>query len=291
MATGFKTPVHCSFDERGFCYVTECGYKIESRPRILRVNVETGDVDLFFELPEERWFQTGAMTGGCWHDGYFYVGNTDTIFRIDREGRIEDVVTGLPGRGDHQANYPIVGPPGKLYFTVGATTNTGVVGPDNWNYEWLRHFPDVHDVPGQDVTLVGTNFESIDVRAEGRDGGRVSTGAFVPYATPTEEAQVIRGDVKCNGSVLRCNPDGSELELLAWGFRNPFGKAFSPEGRLFLTDHGVDERGHRHIFGDLEDLYEVEPGRWYGWPDFASGIRLDDARWGRRGGGREPLLA
>ena len=291
VATGFKSAVHCCFDERGYCYLTEAGYKTETPPRILRVDTATGDSEVFFQLPEERWFQTGALTGGSWHDGYFYVGNTDSVLRIDREGRVEEVVTGLPGRGDHQANYPIVGPDGKLYFTVGTATNLGVVGPDNWNYEWLRYFPDVHDVPGQDVTLVGTNFESIDVRAEGHDGGRVSTGAFVPYGTATEPGQVIPGDVKCNGSVLRCNPDGSELELVAWGFRNPYGKRFSPDGRLFVTNHGIDERGHRHIFGDLEDLYEVEEGRWYGWPDFASGIRLDDPYWGRRGRGREPVIA
>ncbi len=41
----------------------------------------------------------------------------------------------------------------------------------------------------------------------------------------------------------------------------------------------------------MADLYEVRAGEWYGWPDFAAGIRLDDPHWGRRGRGREPLLA
>jgi glucose/arabinose dehydrogenase len=108
---------------------------------------------------------------------------------------------------------------------------------------------------------------------------------------PTERGQVIKGNVKCSGSVLRCNPDGSQLELVAWGLRNPFGKAFAPDGRLFVVDHGIDERGHRHIFGDVDDLYEVREREWYGWPDFAAGIRLDDEHWGRRGRGREPVLA
>src|SRR5918912_4327795 len=43
VATGFKTPVHCSFGPDGNCYVVEAGLKIESRPRILRGNVETGE--------------------------------------------------------------------------------------------------------------------------------------------------------------------------------------------------------------------------------------------------------
>jgi glucose/arabinose dehydrogenase len=41
---------------------------------------------------------------------------------------------------------------------------------------------------------------------------------------------------------------------------------FTPDGRLFATEHGIDERGERYIIGDLQDLYEVEQGRWYGWP-------------------------
>jgi glucose/arabinose dehydrogenase len=53
----------------------------------------------------------------------------------------------------------------------------------------------------------------------------------------------------------------------------------------------MDERGGRKIVEDLEDFYEIEESRWYGWPDFASGIRLDDSFWGSRGAGREPVLA
>jgi glucose/arabinose dehydrogenase len=291
VATGFKTPVHCTFGPDGRCYVTEAGYKIESRPRILVVDVETGATDVFFELPDERWLQTGAMTGACWHADSLYVSNSDNVFRVDRDGQIVDVLKDLPGRGDHQTNHPLIGPDGKLYFTIGTATNAGVVGPDNFNYEWLRHFPDVCDVPARDVTLVGANFGSQDVRVEGNITRRVETGAYVPYGTPTERGQVIKGNVKCSGSVLRCETDGSGLEVVAWGLRNPFGSAFHPDGRLFVTEHGIDERGHRHIFGDLEDLYEIREGAWYGWPDFASGIRLDDPYWGRRGRGRAPVLA
>jgi len=53
----------------------------------------------------------------------------------------------------------------------------------------------------------------------------------------------------------------------------------------------MDNRSERHIVGDFDDLYLIEEGRWYGWPDFASGIRLDDPRWGDGGQGREPVLA
>lgn len=36
VATGLNAPVHCTFDDDGFCDVSECGHKIESKPRIVR---------------------------------------------------------------------------------------------------------------------------------------------------------------------------------------------------------------------------------------------------------------
>jgi glucose/arabinose dehydrogenase len=291
VATGFHEPVHCCFDDDGNCYVIECGHKIEAKPRVLKVDVETGGCEVVFELPEERWIMTGAVTGACWHDGHLYLMNTDTLSRITPGGEMEDLVTGLPGLGDHQANYPVVGPDGRIYFGQGTYTNTAVVGADDFSYEWLRKFPHLHDVPGQDIVLTGRNYTAPNVLDEAIPTSTVETGAYVPFGTKTERGQVIEGDVKASGSVLRCNPDGSDLELVAWGLRNPYGIAFHPDGRLFATEHGIDERGSRHIIGDHEDLYEITDGAWYGWPDFASGIRLDDPSWGDGGRGREPVIA
>jgi glucose/arabinose dehydrogenase len=291
VAKNFNEPVHCCFDDQGNCYVIECGHKIEAKPRVLKVDVDTGEWEVFFDLPDDRWSVTGAVTGACWHDGHLYLMNTDTLSRITPDKRLEDLVTDLPGKGDHQSNYPVVGPDGKIYFGQGTHTNTAVVGADNYAYEWLRHFPQEHDVPGQDVVLTGQNYEMPNVL--GTPGTTVRTGAYVAFGTETTPGQVIKGDVRCNGSVLRCNPDGSGLELVAWGLRNPYGIAFTPDGRLFATEHGIDERNNRHIIADPEDFYEITEGAWYGWPDFASGIRLDDPHWGPPGygRGREPVLA
>jgi glucose/arabinose dehydrogenase len=289
VATGLNAPVHCCFDDHGYCYVTEAGHKIESKPRILKVNVHSGAVSTFFDLPEDRWKETGAVTGACWHEGQLYFTNTDTVCRLRPDGSIEDVATGLPGLGDHQTNYPVPGPDGKLYFGQGSATNTGIVGADNFAYEWLNHFPQFHDVPGQDIRLVGRNYEYRDVLGSITD--TVRSGAYVPFGTETQPGQIIRGDAKCSGAILRCDPDTGEVETVAWGLRNPYGIAFHPDGRLFATEHGIDERSGRYIVGDLEDFYEIREGAWYGWPDFASGIRLDDPAWGEGGQGREPVLA
>jgi len=289
VATGFNAPVHCCFDDQGYCYVVESGHKIEAIPRILRVEPHTGAWEVYFTLPEDRWIAQGAMTGACWHEGYLYVMNTDTLFRVGPDGKMEDILTDLPGRGDHQSNHPTVGPDGKIYFGQGCVTNCGVVGADNFGFEWLPHYPEVCDVPAEDITLVGRNYEYQNVLGDVRE--TVKTGAYVPFGVETHPGQVIKGHVKCTGSVMRCNPDGSELEWVAWGLRNPYGLAFDADGRLFATEHGMDERGRRYVIGDPDDFYEIKERAWYGWPDFASGIRLDDPHWGDGGHGREPVLA
>jgi glucose/arabinose dehydrogenase len=289
VAGGFNAPAHCTFDDQGNCYVVETGHKVDAAPRILKIDVRTGAWETFYTLPESKWHMTGAVTGACWLEGWLYVMNTDTLFRVNAAGRTEDLVTDLPGIGDHQANAPIAGPDGKIYFGVGVATNCGVVGRDDAAFEWLAKHPEFHDIPAQDITLVGRNYESPDILGSVTD--KVSTGAYSPFGRPTSPGQVVPGQVKSTGSILRCNPDGSELEVVAWGFRNPFGLAFGPDGRLFATEHGMDERGQRYVPDDPDDFYAVEPGRWYGFPDFASGIRLDDPAWGEGGRGREPVLA
>lgn len=289
VASGFNAPVHCCFNEAGDCYVVESGHKIDAAPRILKVDPRTGAWQPFFTLPEEQWIKGGAVTGACWHKGYLYVMNTDTLLRITPERRVEKILTGLAGRGDHQSNHPIIGPDDKIYFGQGCATNCGVVGADNFGFEWLTKNPEFCDIPARDITLVGTNYEAHNVLGDIRE--TVQTGAYSPFGTPTHAGQVIKGNVKCNGSILRCNLDGSNLEVVAWGLRNPYGLAFTKDGRLFATEHGMDERGVRYVVDDPDDFYEIQAGEWYGWPDFASGIRLDDAYWGEGGHGREPVLA
>lgn len=291
VATGFDAPVHCTFDDAGACYVSECGHKIESPPRIVKVDVRTGARTTVYELPEDRWRKTGALTGACWHDGALYFSETDRVARLRSDGVVEEVVGGLPGLGDHQTNHPVVGPDGRLYWGQGTATNTGIVGADNAAYEWLPKFPRFHDVPAADVRLAGRSYEYQDVLGSVTD--TVRSGAYSPFGVATPPGTVVRGDVRCTGAVLSCEPDGSGLEVVCWGLRNPYGLAFAPDGRLFATEHGIDERSARYVVGDPDDLYEIRRGTWYGWPDFAAGVRLDDPRWGDKdsGRGREPVLA
>ncbi len=289
VATGLNAPVHCTFDPDGNCYVAECGHKIDSPPRIVKVDVNTGEQQVYYEVPEDRWVLSGALTGVTWYNGYLYVMNTDTLLRIRPGGVVEELLTGLPGVGDHQANYPVIGPDGKLYYGQGCATNAGVVGADDYAFEWLPKYPDFHDYPAQDLILTGENFDYQNVLKDVTE--TVQSGAYSPFGVPTQAGQVIPASDRPTGAIMRCNPDGSELEVFASGLRNPYGLAFDAEGRLYCTEHGMDERGQRYITEDPDDFYMLEQGRWYGWPDYASGVRLDDPRWGEGGRNRQPLIA
>jgi glucose/arabinose dehydrogenase len=63
-----------------------------------------------------------------------------------------------------------------------------------------------------------------------------------------------------SASIMRMNPNGSEPEVFARGFRNPFGIAFDPKGNLWVTDNGAD----KPVSSD--ELNLVTQGGDYGYP-------------------------
>jgi glucose/arabinose dehydrogenase len=277
VANGLTFPTGVTFGDRGEVYVVESGLSmdqppIKSTPRILEITAAG---------PREvvRGSSHGHWSGVFFHGGAFFVTQAGEkegggrVVRIDRDGGTEKVlVDNLPSFGDHHVNAPTIGPDGKLYFAVGTFTNSGVVGEDNAELGWLKKHPQGHDIPCQDVKLKGVNFDTENPLTEGDD--EVTTGVFMPFGTPSQEGQLVRGQLPCNGAIMRVSVDGGPIELVAWGFRNPYGMAFAPNGMLYATDNGMDQRGSRPVFGSADALWQVQQGRWYGWPDYSEGRPL-----------------
>ena len=292
VATGLTFPTAVAFDDSARLYVIEAGYVYGEKwgtPRLLRVEADG-------RLVEIARGTAPPWTGLSFSNGAFLIAEGGAkdggrIIRVTPQGATTVLVDSLPSMGDHHTNRAVAGPDGSIYFTIGTATNSAVVGEDNWEFGWLKRHPTFHDIPCQDVTLSGENHETRDVRSTD-SAARAFTGAFVPFGTRTTSGQIVRGSVPCAGSLLRVAAAGGRPELVAWGFRNPYGVAFAPDGTLYITDNGFDTRGSRGIFGGADHLFRVEMGRWYGWPDFAGAIPVAQERFKPRDKSQpRPLLA
>jgi glucose/arabinose dehydrogenase len=292
VATGLTFPTAVAFDAQGRLYVTESGYsygEVFSEPRLVRIE-PTGDLTTV-AIGKKN----GPWTGITFYDGNFYVAeggelSGGKILRISPEGSIATLIQNLPTMGDHHTNGPVIGADGMLYFSTGTATNSGVVGPDNYEFGWLKRYPDFHDIPCEDIVLVGRNYSS-NLPSEPNSAVHV-TGAYSPYGKSTTPGQVIEGRIPCSGAILRIAVDGRAApELVAWGFRNPYGLAFSPDGKLYTTENGYDVRGSRPVWGVSDNLWEVKQGMWYGWPDYSAGMLLNGKRFEAPGSkAPQPLL-
>lgn len=72
-------------------------------------------------------------------------------------------------------------------------------------------------------------------------------------------------ETELSGTILRIAPDGSRVEVVARGFRNPFDLAFAPDGELFCTDNAPDTPV-RAADDAPDELNHVIEGRDYGHP-------------------------
>ncbi len=268
IASGLHFPTSLAFDDAGALWVAESGLPFDGAPPGGRV------------LRGARVIASGLrapVNGLLWHDGGWIVSEGSRSGRISRlttDGVRTTLLDDLPGFGDYHTSMAVVGHDQKLYFSQGAASNMGVVGLDSYDLGWLAKLPDGADIPGLDIVVSDATFETPDPRASGQ---RVSTGVFAPFGS-TGGARRIAGRVPCTAAVLRCNLDGSGLELFAWGLRNAFGLLVLADGRLLATEQGADERGSRPVGNAPDLLFEVRSGYWYGFPDFVGQTPVSDPR-------------
>lgn len=149
-----------------------------------------------------------------------------------REILFED---GGQGDHDHDLHAFVFGPDGKLYF------NCGNDSPKLLRPVGLTEVPLHGPIPAHQTQPV------VDL-----DGNEVNNKSN-PYR---------------QGMVFRCNPDGSDVETLAWNFRNNYEVSVDSFGTLWQSDN--DDDGNRGV----RINFVMEYGN-YGYTDEATG-----ASWG-----------
>lgn len=275
LASGLDFPTSVAVSEGGAVHVAESGLPFAGAApggRISRIDRDGGREVVATGLRAPVNGITASGEDLLISEG----GHPPRISRLSPDGQVVTVLEGLPGPGNYHLNMVAVGPDGKLYFSVGAMTNMGVIGLDAYELGWLGRLPHAHDVPGFDIVVAaGADVETADPLAEDEQA-RAVTGPFAPFGEPVDAGRRIAGQVPATASLMRCEPDGSELELVAWGLRNAYGLRFLPDGRLLAVDQGPDDRGSRPIGGAPDLLFEIRQGAWYGWPDFVGGDPVSD---------------
>src|SRR5437870_5309443 len=158
----------------------------------------------------------------------FVLSDTDGDGKADKR---ELLFTGIGGKDhDHGVHAFVFGPDGKLYFNMG---NAG----KQLFYPIERNVP-LHGEVGDRPRKPVVDLEGNEVDDHGK-----------PYRM---------------GMVFRCNLDGSEVETLAWNFRNNYEVAVDSFGTLWQSDN--DDDGN---FG-VRINYVMEFGN-YGYTDEMNG--------------------
>ena len=183
----------------------------------------------------------------------------------DLTASVTTVQGGLPAQGDYSLTDITVSnrtTGGKLYFRVGAATNSGGVGIDNWQAGWVKNNSEFCDMPGHlDIKLQGFKFLTKNPAA-GLFGGddNVETAPFQPFGRNNELR--IGGSPMPTAAIFSISPAGGDLRRVAYGIRNPRGLAFDPDGGVFLaTNDGMELRGTRPVKDDPDVVVQISHRR------------------------------
>ena len=287
-ARGLTAPVAFCFDDtdgpnKGTLLVAESGAG-GNDVRILAIRPDESFTPVYPQrrtLPFfRRGFQMYAPVGGMVvANGKILVSHRDAsgngvISAIGYDGSHSTVVADLPARGDYAVTDLAINPVnGRLYFGLGAATNSGVVGIDNWQVGWVNNQSRFCDLPLGMQILLGRRFDTKNPRAGIWGGADIAvTGPFQAFNTSKQTRIPPAPNGKPTSAIYSCNPAGGDLRVEAHGVRLPRGIAFDAYGQTFFTNNGMELRGTRPVKDDPDVLMSLATGTWYGWPDFSADL-------------------
>ncbi|WP_221388874.1 PQQ-dependent sugar dehydrogenase [Clostridium perfringens] len=214
--------------------------------------------NVFLELKEE-----GNIYDLEYYNGFLYYTLDEKLVSYnikssEREVLIEDI----PNKGINKEDTRILINEGKLYLTIGTSTNSGIVDEAGEN----------PDIPPVDIVLSGRNYDEN------------KKGAFVPYNTKTSKGEKIKGNILGNGAIIELDIESKKKQLYSYGIRNVKGFDLNSSGEIFAIVGGIEDEGYRPLSGDSDYIYKIEgKGTWYGWPDYSGGDPVNSPRFREEG--------
>lgn len=177
------------------------------------------------------------------------------------------LINNIPNFGDYNRSSIKINN-GRIFITIGAATNSGVVGDDNL---WKNKYPYFCDVSPINIILTGNNF------------GADKQGPFMTESTKSSKGQQISSHKPGNSEIISYDIKTGEIEEYATGIRNVTGFDFNSQGKIIAGIGGMENRGLRPIYGDKDYIYRIDKGIWYGFPDFSGGDDVQSPRFNVNG--------
>jgi quinoprotein glucose dehydrogenase len=247
-------PVAISIDEKGRIYVAEC-YRRHTSTLDIHMRPEWLDDDLACRRHEDQ---------VAYHERRLGDKAKDWKVESERIRLLEDRLG--QGRADHAVTFS----DGYHELCEGIGAGILVRNGEVW-YSCIPHLWYLKDVDGDgkaDVRKALQRGFGVHLGASGHDfhglrfgpdGKLYMSHGDRGFHVETEGKVVSFPD---GGGVLRCNPDGSELEIVCVGLRNPQELQFDQYGNLFTGDNNISKAPD--VGETCRWTYVVE-GADYGW--------------------------
>jgi glucose/arabinose dehydrogenase len=289
--SGLTAPSAIAFDADGSLLIAESGTG-DTEPRIIGFKKN----GTFFQVyPSGRTLPLlyhgfrlyGPIGGIVASGGKVFVTHRDengngrvTAFSYDPSVEPQTVAAGFPTLGDYGMSDIAVHPNGRLYFGVGAATNSSVVGLDNLQNGWVKRHRNFCDVPFTDIKLNGFRFDTNNPFSSIFGGKDIAvTGPFQKFGA-SDQTSIPRPppgratSEKPGAAVFSVEQGGGDLKVEAHGIRYPAGLTFNEYGTLYITNQGMELRGTRPVSDDPDAFLKMVGGEtWYGWPDYSADLR------------------
>ena len=225
-------PVAFTIDERGRFYVAET-FRLHRGVTDARRHMYWLDDDLACRRVEDRVAMYRKWLGERFDTYAEHPDRVRLLTDTDGDGRLDDsrvFATGFDGHASGLGS-GVLSRRGDVYYAC--IPDLWLLRDDDGDGRAERR-KSLHQGYGVHVGFLGHDLHGLIFGPDGK----------LYFSIGDRGLNIELGDSRLEypdtGSVLRCNPDGSDLEVFAYGLRNPQELAFDDHGNLFTGDNNSD---------------------------------------------------